>query len=196
MEPADEVMDLLTAWSQELGQWVRGNVRSSLTTPSLLVSADPYPYRSAYALPARVFTEIARTDDVDQWANILKLAATWNSSADGDPVTKRRTYTTAGVVSGTGAVRVRDVTVKLRPPGGTLTATYPLGLAWLRRISDMSEVFYSATGRAAWWLQPRIHGLSVPDMGLGDTPGPISSVTFQVDTGTMSVSWNTSNNRT
>ena len=91
---------------------------------------------------------------------------------------------------------MKSVTAYVKPSGGTLSATNPLALAWLRRIKDMSEVFYSAEGRAIWWLQPRIHGLQVSDLGLADAAGPIGSVTFQVDSGTMSVAWNTSNTRT
>lgn len=195
-ETDDEVMDLLTSWAQELGQWVRGNVRSSLTTPSLLVSADPYPYRTAYALPSRVFTKVERMDDVEQWANILKLTANWTDATTGDPKSKKRQYVAAGVTGGTGAVRSKAVTVQLKPPGGTLSSTYPLALSWLRRISDMSEVFYTATGRAIWWLQPRIHGMSITDLGLNDAPGPLNTVTFQVDEGIMSVAWATNNTRT
>lgn len=194
-EPDDDVMDLLTSWAQELGQWVRGNVRSSTTTPTLLVSGDPYPYRTAYAVPSRVFNRVERLDDVEQWANILKLTVEWVDVTTGDPKSRKRQYAAAGVVGGTGAVRSKAVTVQLKPPGGTLSATYPLALSWLRRISDMAEVYYNATGRAIWWLQPRIHGLSITDLGLADAPGPISSVTFQVDEGTMSVAWATNNTR-
>ena len=38
----------------------------------------------------------------------------------------------------------------------------------------MSEAFYTAQGRAIWWLQPRIHGVQVPDLGLADTAGPLA----------------------
>lgn len=195
-ETDDEVMDLLIAWAAELGQWVRGNVRSALTTASLLVSADPYPYRTAYALPQRVFTKVERLDDVEQWANILKLTANWVDATSGDPKSKKRQYVAAGVVGGTGAVRSKAVTLQVKPSGGTLTATTPIALQWLRRISDMCEVFYTAQGRAIWWLQPRLHGLSISDLGLADAPGPINTVTFQVDTGTMTVTWATNNTRT
>lgn len=196
-ESNDEVGDILVSWAAELGQWIRGNVRSALTTPSLLVSADPYPYRESYALPARIFTKLDRVDDVEQWANVLKFTAQWTDATSGDTVTRKRSYLAPGVAPGNtpGAVRSKEVTMRIKPSGGALTATTPAALAWLRRISDMSEAFYTAQGRAIWWLQPRIHGVQVPDLGLADTAGPLNAVTFQVDSGTMTLAWATNNTR-
>ena len=197
-ESDDDVMTTLVNWAAELGQWIRGNVRSSLTFPSLLISADPYPYRTPHTLPSSIFTELRRSDDLEEWANVLKLTAQWTDASSGDTKTKKKTYLGAGVTPGntTIAVRSKDVTVQQKPSGGSMSATWPLALNWLRRVQDMSEVFYTGTARAVWYLMPRIHGLQVSGLGLADVAGPISSINFNVDQGTMSVAWNTSNTRT
>lgn len=195
----DNAGDFIRAMAAQLGQWVRGNVRSTTTDPEWLISADPYPYREILTLPAQVFTEIDRIDDVDDWANLLQLSATWTSS--GDPVTKKQTYVGAGVAgaANTGSpliVRSKAVTIEQKPTGGTLGTDNPLGLAWLRRVQDMSEVAYTATGRAIWWLQPRIHGIAITGLGLSDAAGPLDRLVYRVDEGTMTATWSTDNTRT
>ena len=197
----DNVGDFIRSMANTLGQWARGNIRSANNSPEWLISGDPYPYRSYFTLPSGVFTEIHRKDGLEDWANLLEFTAQWTDSSSGELKTKKGWYAGNGVTgaANTGstlAVRGKSVTALFKPPSGALPTTYAPALAWLRRIQDMSEVFYTATGRAVWWLQPRIHGLQVSGLGLADVPGPISSINFLVDQGTMSVAWNTNNTRT
>lgn len=186
----DSVAEFVQQMALALGQWTRPDVRS-VSTPSLIICADPYPYRAATALARSNFASLSRVESLDQWANVLDLTLTWADSS-GSTVTKRRVYTN-GTPNNATPIAVRQVNLTAYPPGGAMPASYALANAWLRRIGAMQAVKYSGQARAMYWLQPRIDGIDLTDNGRGDTAGPIDSITYQVDAGTMTVNWTAAN---
>lgn len=197
-QKSDNAGDTLRTWAATLGQWLRGDPRGNPDVsgaPQLLISADPYPYRSALTVTPDLFSTLERVEDVDAWANILNFTATWTDPSTGDAKNKTGRYLSPSVgtaTSITGQIRARDITVQNYPPSGALPASYPLATSWLRRVGQLQEARYTGTSRAMFWLQPRIDGINLTN-NLGDGPGPIDSITFQVDKGTQTMTWTADN---
>lgn len=185
----DSVADFVGQMASALRQWVRPKIRQ-VTTPDFWVCDDPYPYRAATALAMADFTKLTRVESQDQWANVLDLTCEWVSS--GSVVSKRKVYTDA-TPTNAAQIRTKALTLQAMPPGGTMPDTYHLATRWLRRIGEMQEVKYTGTGRAMYWLQPRIDGIDLTDNPYDDTAGPIDSITFHLDSGTQTVTWSASN---
>ena len=137
IEKDDTVGDWLRACSSTMGQWMRGDLTS--TTPKIENLTDPYPYQRLVEMDVNAFAELDRVENLDQWANILRLTTQWTNGS-GDQVSKRRTYAASGVSGGSGAVRSRDVTLNLKPPSGaTPPANWAPALRWLRRVNEASR---------------------------------------------------------
>lgn len=188
VEKDDDVGDFMRTCASTLGQWMRGKMDTDIPTVECI--SDPYPYQRLVELDVNAFSDLTRVENLEQWANVLRLTAQWTNGS-GDQVSKRRTYYAAGVSGGTGAVRSRDVTINVKPPAGsTPPANWAPALRWLRRVNEASRGSWQGTCRALWWLQPRIDGVLVKGSPLEDSGGQIQRVTFLVDQGLMSVTWN------
>ena len=188
VEKDDDVGDFFRTCASTMVQWLRGKMDAA--TPTVECISDPYPYQRLVELDANAFSDLDRSESLDQWANILRLTAQW-TNASGDTVNKRRTYVAADLASGTGAVRARDVTLNVKPPSGTTPpASWSPALRWLRRINEASRGSWQGTCRALWWLQPRIDGVLLKGNPLDDTGGQIQRITFLVDQGLMNITWN------
>lgn len=189
IEKDDNVSDWFRMAASTLGQWMRGHLDS--TTPKIECVSDPYPYQRLVELDATAFATLERIENLEQWANILRLTAQWTYNTDGDTKNKRRTYIASGVSGGTGAVRSRDVTLNVKPPGGNNPpANWAPALRWLRRVNEASRGSWSGQCRALWWLQPRIDGIMLAGTPVEDTGGSIQRVQFLVDQGLMQLTWN------
>lgn len=185
----DDVGDWHRTAASTLGQWLRGHMDS--TTPKVECITDPYPYDRLLTLPASAFTDLERVENLDGWANIVRLTAQWTYNTAGDTKSKRRTYIAAGVSGGTGPVRARDLTLNIRPPGGNNPpANWSPALRWLRRLNESQLGTWSGTMRALWWLQPRIDAIQLTGAELEATPGAVQRVTYLVDQGLMNLTWN------
>lgn len=184
----DNIADTLVLWATALGQWLRGDPRATGTwgARQMLISADPYPYRAITTLPTSMFATLDRDESADRWANLLNLSVSWSDPSNGDTKSKRRAYDSN---ARPGLIRAKDVSVRAYPPSGALPASYPLATAWLRRIGPMQEVQYTGASRAMYWLQPRIDGVVLSDDPYGDAAGPIDAITWQLDTGTQTMTW-------
>lgn len=187
VEKDDDVSDVLRTWASTMGQWMRGAMDTA--TPTVECITDPYPYQRLVELDLTAFSTLDRVENLEQWANILRLTAQWTS---GDStVNKRRTYPAAGVSGGTGAVRSRDITINVKPPSGAVPpANWSPALRWLRRVNEASRGSWSGQCRALWWLQPRIDGVMLAGSPLADTGGQVQRVTYLVDQGLMQLTWN------
>lgn len=187
VEKDDDVGDFLRTCASTLVQWMRGAMDAS--TPTIECVSDPYPYQRLVELDVAAFDRLDRVENLDNWANILRLTTQWTS---GDStVNKRRTYVASGVASGTGAVKSRDITINVKPPSGAVPpATWAPALRWLRRINEASRGSWSGQCRALWWLEPRVDGVMLKGNPINDTGGQIQKVTFLVDQGLMQVTWN------
>ncbi len=189
IEKDDDVGDWFRTAASTLGQWMRGDLTSA--SPRVECITDPYPYQRLVELDINAFESLDRTENLEQWANILRLTAQWTYNTDGDTKNKRRTYTASGVSGGSGAVRSRDITLNQKPPGGNNPpANWAPALRWLRRLNEASRGSWSGQCRALWWLQPRIDGVVLAGSPLADTGGSIQRVQFLVDQGLMQVTWN------
>lgn len=189
IEKDDGVDEFLRSCAGALGQWMRGKLDAP--TPTIECITDPYPYRRLNELSLAAFDTVERVENLDDWANVLRLTAQWTDSSSGDTKSKRRTYTAASVTSGTGAVRSKDVTINVKPPSGsTPSATWAPALKWLRRVNEASRGSWTATCRALWWIRPRIDGVLLTDAPVADTGGQVQSIRFMVDQGLMSITWN------
>ncbi len=187
IEKDDDVSDWLRTAAGTLGQWMRGAMDAA--APAVECVSDPYPYQRLVELDVSAFDQLDRVENLDNWANILRLTTQWTS---GDStVNKRRTYYAAGVSGGTGAVRSRDVTLNVKPPSGAVpSATWPPALRWLRRVNEASRGSWSGRCRALWWIQPRVDGVMLAGSPLDDTGGQVQRVQFLVDQGLMQLQWN------
>lgn len=189
IETDDDVGDWMRTAASTLGQWLRGHMASA--TPRVECVTDPYPYQRLVEIDINAFDSLDRTENLDQWANILRLTAQWTLNADGDTKNKRRSYRATGVSTGTGAVRARDITLNIKPPGaGQIPGNWAPALRWLRRLNEASRGSWSGQARALWWLQPRIDGVMLAGAPIGDTAGSIQRVTYLVDRGLMQLTWN------
>ncbi len=188
IEKDDGVDEFLRGCAGALGQWMRGGLTYS--TPTVECVTDPYPYRRITELDLTAFSDLDRDENLDDWANILRLTTQWTNGS-GDTVNKRRTYTASSVTTGTGAVRSRDVTLNVKPPGGTTPpATWAPALKWLRRVNEASRGSWVGTCRALWWIRPRTDGVLLSGAPVADTGGQVQRITFLVDQGLMTVEWN------
>ncbi|MFT4296532.1 MAG: hypothetical protein QM582_14080 [Micropruina sp.] len=189
IETDDDVGDWLRTAASTLGQWMRGHLAAA--TPTIECITDPYPYQRLVQLDVNAFSDIERVENLDQWANIVRLTAQWTYNSDGDTKQKRRTYYAAGATSGTGAIRARDVVLNVKPPGGNNPpANWSPALRWVRRFNEASRGTWSGSCRALWWLQPRLDGVMLARAPLADTAGQVQQVTFLVDQGLMTIRWN------
>lgn len=185
----DGVDDFLRSCAGALGQWLHG--ARDAATPTVVCETDPYPYRRLVELDVAAFAELDRVENLDEWGNIVRLTAQWTDAASGDTRSKRRTYKAASVTSGTGAVRARDVTINVKPPSGAVPpADWAPALKWLRRVNEANRGSYTGRCRALWWLTPRVDGVLLNGTPVDDTAGQVQRVSFQVDAGTMSLTWN------
>lgn len=187
VEKDDDVGDFMRTCASTLGQWMRGHMSAS--SPSIECISDPYPYQRLIELEVNGFESMSRIENLDDWANIMRLTTQWTS---GDStVNKRRTYYASSVTSGTGAIKARDVTMNVKPPGGSVpSATWSPALRWLRRVNEASRGSWQGTCRAIWWLQPRVDGVMLRGNPLDDTGGQVQKITFLVDQGLMNIVWN------
>jgi len=189
IEVNDGVDEFLRSCAGALGQWMRGGLAYS--TPTVECVTDPYPYRRLNEIDLSAFSDAERVENLDEWANILRLTAQWTDASSGDTKSKRRTYTASTVTSGTGAVRARDVTINVKPPSGaTPPATWAPALKWLRRVNEASRGSWTGTCRALWWIRPRTDGVLITGSPVEDTAGQVQRVAFMVDQGLMSINWN------
>lgn len=187
IEVDDDLSDWFQTAASTMGQWLRGDMTSA--TARVECITDPYPYQRLVELDVNAFARLSRTENLDDWANIMRLTAQWTSS--GDTKQKRRTYAAASVTSGTGAVRARDVTINVKPPSGaTPPSNWSPALRWLRRVNEASRGSWQGECRALWWLQPRIDGVLLKGSPLEDSGGQVQAVTFLVDQGLMNITWN------
>ena len=187
IEKDDDVGDFLRTAAGTLGQWMRGKMDAS--SPTIECISDPYPYQRLVELDVNAFDSMSRVENLDDWANIVRLQTQWTS---GDStVNKRRTYYASSVASGTGAVRSKDVTLNVKPPGGAVPpANWSPALRQLRRANEASRGSWQGTCRAMWWLQPRVDGVMLAGNPINDTGGQVQRVTFLVDQGMMVLTWN------
>lgn len=189
IEKDDDVGDWFRQAASTLGQWLRGHMDT--TTPKVECVTDPYPYQRLIELDVNAFDQLDRTENLDQWGNIMRLTTQWTTNSDGDTKQKRRTYTASSVTSGNTVVRARDVQLNIKPPGGNVPpANWAPARRWLRRINEASRGSWSGQCRALWWLQPRIDGIMLAGAPLADTAGQVQRVTYLVDQGLMQVEWN------
>lgn len=188
VEKDDDVADFLRTCASTLIQWMRGAMDTS--TPTIECVSDPYPYQRLVELDIAAFDRLDRVENLDQWANILRLTTQWTNGS-GDTVNKRRVYTASTVTTGTGAVKAKDVTLNVKPPSGaTPPATWAPALRWLRRVNEASRGSWSGQCRALWWLQPRVDGVMLKGSPIDDTGGQVQRVTYLVDQGLMQLTWN------
>lgn len=187
VEKDDDVSDFFRTCASTLGQWLRGAMDAA--TPTVECLSDPYPYQRLVELDTAAFSDIERVENLENWANILRLTTQWTS---GDStVNKRRTYVASGVAGGAGAVRARDVTLNVKPPSGAVPpSTWSPALRWLRRVNEASRGSWQGTCRALWWLQPRVDGVLLKGNPIEDTGGQVQRVTYLVDQGLMNITWN------
>lgn len=187
VEKDDDVSDFMRTCASTLGQWLRGKLDAA--TPTVECISDPYPYGRLVELDLNAFSDLQRVENLEQWANVLRLTAQWTS---GDStVNKRRTYYASTVAAGTGAVRSRDVTINVKPPAGAVPpSNWAPAQRWLRRVNEASRGSWQGTCRALWWIQPRVDGVLVAGSPLEDSGGQVQRVTFLVDQGLMNITWN------
>ncbi|MBK8445405.1 MAG: hypothetical protein IPL41_01400 [Micropruina sp.] len=189
VEKDDDVGDFLRTCASTMAQLLRG--RMDAATPTVECISDPYPYQRLAILDANTFENLDRIENLEDWANILRLTAEWTDPSTGDTKSKRRTYYDASVTSGTGAVRSRDVTLNVKPPGGAVPpANWAPAKRWLRRVNEASRGYWQGTCRAIWWMQPRIDGVMLTNDPFDDTGGQVQRITFLVDQGLMNITWN------
>lgn len=192
IEKDDNVDEFMRVCASTLGQWMRGHMDAATATIECV--SDPFPYQRLVELDVLAFSELNRSEDLENWANIMRLTTQWTNGS-GDTVNKRRTYYASSVTSGTGAVRARDITLNVKPPSGaTPPANWSPALRWLRRVNEASRGSWQGTCRALWWLQPRVDGVLLRGNPLNDTGGQIQKVTFLVDQGLMNITWNVVHN--
>lgn len=181
----DDVGDFMRTCASTLGQWMRGDLTSA--SPRIECITDPYPYDRLNTIPASCFTELDRDDNLDGWANIVRVTAQW-TNASGDQVSKRRAYAVAGIASEP-VVKAADVTINQKPPGGAVPpANWGPALRWLRRY-NASRGSWSGSMRALWWMQPRIDAIQITGAPYPAGPGAVQRVQFNVDQGLMNVQW-------
>lgn len=189
IEKDDDVGDWFRTASSTMGQWMRGHPDS--VTPAIENLTDPYPYQRLVELDLSAFDSIERVENLDNWANILRLTAQWTYNTDGDTKAKRRTYPKPGITNSGEAVRARDVTLNIKPPGGNNPpSNWAPALRWRRRLDEASRGSWTGQCRALWWLQPRIDGVLIKGAPLADTGGAIQRIQFLVDQGLMQLTWN------
>lgn len=187
-EPGDDLGDFLRSCTSALNQWSRGSMTATL--PTIEVIRDPYPYTRGWELPLSIFARLDRSSSLGDWANVVQLETSWTNPADGDTKSKKQTYASTNAVSGTEPVRSQQVSIRVKPPGGTTPPkTWPTGLRWLRRLDTMNRANYTGECRAIWWLQPRVDGVTLEEHPLGEGAGAVKSCTFLVDQGLMSLAW-------
>ena len=189
IEKDDTVSDWFRQAASTLSQWMRGG---NTSYPSIECLTDPYPYQRLVEIDINAFTELNRTESLDDWGNVLRLSATWTINSDGDTKDARRTFadTTSRGTGGTGVVRSQDVSLAVKPPGGKIPANWATGKRWLRRINEAKRGDWSGTCRALWWIQPRLDGIMLTGNPLEDHAGQVSAVTYLVDQGLMNIAWN------
>lgn len=183
----DDVGDFLRTCASTLGQWMRGDLTSA--SPRVECITDPYPYDRLNTIPASCFTDLDRDDNLDDWANIVRVTAQW-TNASGDKVSKRRTYSEpVALITAVNVLKAVDVTINQKPPGGAVPpANWGPALRWLRRY-NASRGAWSGTMRALWWMQPRIDAIQITDAPYPAGAGTVHRVRFDVDAGMMNLQW-------
>lgn len=185
VDAGDNVDDFVHNIADALGQWARGNQRGTYLANNAYQISRRYTGSTRLNLTPIVET-YRRAEDVDDWANVVELTATWVSSGE----TKRSTYTYIDPVlaalppGATRFVRVKKATIQARPflVDGVrkLTADWPTGTAYLN--AALRRTWQTTiTARAVWWLEPCV------SVQAHDDDGSITRINFQVDRGTMTL---------
>lgn len=187
IEKDDTVSDWFRQAASTVSQWMRGG---NTAYPSIECLTDPYPYQRLVEININAFSELTRSESLDDWGNILRLSTTWTINSDGDTKDARRTFVDPKIALDSRVIRAQDVSLNVKPPSGKIPANWSTGKRWLRRINEAKRGEWSGTCRALWWLQPRLDGIVLTENPLEDNAGQISSITFLVDQGLMNVTWN------
>lgn len=151
-------------------------------TPLVLGPLASYPDSP----PSSLIFEVEHSEDLEDWADVLDLSATWTAETTGTTKTARKVYAATG--SYPAITRSRQVTVDAYPPGGVLPTSWNLAQRWLDYILRAERLTF--TTRAVWWLMPWDR-VNIGDQLTGTssyTLVTISRVVFHVDAGTMTVS--------
>lgn len=193
LQVGDQVSDWFRMIAQILGHRLRADVRA--TALQWLITDEP-TYDAANRLQVASAYKLRQRASLDQFANTLDISATWIDASTSQTKTAKRTFRhnvldIGGVTRDPvpdnvrGPVRAKAVTIMAQPPNGQIPDDIGWGpiARWLTRYATKNKVLQTATGRAAYWIQP----YDVVEFTALATTLYVNSVVFTLDDGSMTL---------
>lgn len=172
--PGDNLDSFIHVMAESLGQRARGDYRKLGSSAAGYIISPREPDSDTPLDLTDLATNWSETCDIADVATAVDVTAQWVSG--GDNKQSRRIYGGPGDLY----TRAKQVSIPMKPTGGSLGASDPTALAYLASVT-LWPYRQTFTCRAIWWLD-LLHQVAA-----GGLYARVVAITWLVDTGVMTV---------